>query len=67
MPEGVVGPNTYALSSPSASAALANPVTFEVSGALFTTGENVISAQVQSGYRTTPSHSFEMLGVVTTG
>lgn len=65
MPEGAVGPSTYALSSPSAAAALANPVTFEVPGSRFTSGTNVISAEVHSGYRSTPSHSFELSGIVT--
>lgn len=64
MPEGPVGPGTYALSSPNAGRVVAEPVTFEVSGALFTSGTNVISAEVHSGYRSTPSHSFELSAVV---
>ena len=67
MPEGAVGATTYALSSPSAAAAVAGPVTFQVSGALLTTGANVIAAEVHSGYRGTPSHSFELSALITPG
>ncbi|MFT4157696.1 MAG: fibrinogen-like YCDxxxxGGGW domain-containing protein [Microbacterium sp.] len=58
---------TYATAAVSAANALANPVTFTVPGNLFTTGTNVISASVHSGYRSTPSHSFELTAVATLG
>src|SRR5690606_29729591 len=66
-PSGAVGHNTYATAAPNAAAALANPVTYEVSGALLVTGTNVVTAEVHSNYRSTPSASFEMTGLLTLG
>lgn len=54
------GSNVYANAAVSAANALANPVTVEVPGNLFVTGTNVITAEVHSNYRSTPSHSFEL-------
>ena len=56
-PDGV---GVYATASVTASAALANPVVFDVPGDLLVNGTNVITASVHSNYRTTPSHSFEL-------
>jgi hypothetical protein len=57
---GTVTSSTYANTAVSASAALANPVTFTVPASAFVTGENVISAEVHVNYRATPSLSFEL-------
>ncbi|WP_164884556.1 fibrinogen-like YCDxxxxGGGW domain-containing protein [Leucobacter muris] len=59
------GVNNYATSSPNAATALANPVTITVPGELLVTGTNVIAVSVHSGYRTTPSHSFELQAIGT--
>ena len=67
LPAGAIGHNTYATSATTAAAALANPVTYTVSGALLQTGQNVITAEVHSNYRTTPSASFELTGVLGLG
>jgi hypothetical protein len=67
MPAGAVGLNTYASSAVSAANAVSNVVTFTVPGSLLQTGSNVIAAEVHSNYRTTPSHSFELSGVLTLG
>ena len=62
---GTAGVGTYASVSTSASAALANPVTITVPGELLVTGTNVIAVSVHSGYRATPSHSFDLQAVGT--
>jgi len=64
VPAGPVGHTSYASSAVSASNAVANPVTIVVPGSLFVTGDNVISAQVQSNYRSTPSASFELTATI---
>ena len=63
----IVTSGTYATSSISASAALADPVTVTVPGSAFVTGSNVITAEVHSGYRATSSHSFELSAEATFG
>lgn len=50
----------YASSAISATNALANPVEFELPAAALVDGHNVITAEVHSDYRLTPSHSFEL-------
>jgi formylglycine-generating enzyme required for sulfatase activity len=60
---GTVTSGTYASSAVSASTAVANPVTVSIPGSAFTTGTNVIAAEVHSNYRSTPSHSFELSAV----
>ena len=67
LPAGTIGHNTYATSAPNASAALANPVTYTVPGALLQTGQNVITAEVHSNYRSTPTASFELTGRLNLG
>jgi hypothetical protein len=57
---GTVGFDTYANAAVSASAAVANPVTVTVPATLWRTGSNVITAEVHSNYRSTPSASFEL-------
>lgn len=61
---GTVTSSTYATSAISATNALANPVTVTVPGSAFVTGTNLITAEVHSNYRTTPSASFELTAVV---
>ncbi|MBN9613563.1 MAG: galactose oxidase, partial [Actinobacteria bacterium] len=65
MDPGPDGVNVYANLAVSASAALANPVVFDVPGDLLVNGTNVITASVHSNYRTTPSHSFELEAIAT--
>src|SRR5690606_36073722 len=65
MPSGAVGHNSYATAAPSAAAALANPVTYEVPASVLVEGTNVVAAEVHANYRSTPSVSFEMTGVLT--
>ena len=67
MPTGTPTIGTYASSAIGAAAALSNPVTITVPGSAFTTGTNVIAAEVHSNYRSTPSHSFELTAVATLG
>jgi hypothetical protein len=62
---GAVTQNTYANKAVSAANAVANPVIITLPAADFTTGTNVISAEVHSNYRATPSHSFELSAVAT--
>lgn len=65
MAPGAVSNVTYALSSPSATYAAANPVTIQVPGELLVTGANVIAVEVHSGYRGTPSHSLAVRARIT--
>lgn len=67
MPAGPVGFTTYASSAVTAANAVANPVAFTVPGSLLKSGTNVVTAEVHSNYRSTPSHSFELTGVLTLG
>ncbi len=67
MPEGTIGHGTYATAAPSATTALANPVTLTVPGSLLTTGNNIITAEVHSNYRNTPSTSFDLEATTTPG
>jgi hypothetical protein len=67
LPAGAIGHNTYATSAPSAAFAVANPVTYVVPGSLLQDGVNVITAEVHSNYRSTPSASFELTGTLTLG
>src|SRR5690606_18213252 len=60
---GTLSHNYYASSSPNAQTAITNLATVVVPGSAFVTGTNVISAEVHSGYRSTPSHSFELTAV----
>ncbi|MEO6201525.1 MAG: fibrinogen-like YCDxxxxGGGW domain-containing protein [Cryobacterium sp.] len=65
--DATVTSGTYATESISATKVLANPVTVTVPGSAFVTGANVITAEVHSGYRATPSHSFELGAEATLG
>ena len=67
LPAGTIGHNTYATAAPTAAVALANPVTYVVPGSLLQTGVNVITAEVHSNYRNTPSPSFELTGRLNLG
>lgn len=64
---GNVTSTTYANVAVSAANALANPVNILVAGSAFATGTNVISAEVHSNYRSTPSASFELSATATFG
>src|SRR5699024_8458139 len=64
---GTSGSNIYANTAVSASDALANPLVTTVSGSLFTTGANTITAEVHSNYRSTRSHSFELTAIAAFG
>ncbi|WP_262002152.1 delta-60 repeat domain-containing protein [Microbacterium sp. Mcb102] len=61
LPAGTVGHTTYATAVPSAAQALANPVVVDVPLTLLRDGANNVSVEVHSNYRTTPSHSFELV------
>jgi hypothetical protein len=67
MDAGAVTSTTNANVAVSAANALANPVTITVPGSAFTSGTNVISAEVHSNYKSTPSHSFELTATATFG
>lgn len=58
---------TYANSAVTASSALANPVKVTVPRELLRPGNNVIAASVHSNYRSTASHSFELVATATHG
>jgi len=60
LPSGALNHNSYATTAPNAATALANPVTFTVPASLLVSGENVISVEVHSNWRSTPSSSFEL-------
>lgn len=64
---GYAGVGTYANTAVSASASLANPVTFTVPRSMLVAGTNIIGASVHSNYRSTPSHSFELTAVAAHG
>ena len=64
LPAGAVEFDTYASTSPSATTVLANPVVVQVPGSTLLAGTNVITAEVHSGYRSTPNHSFELYAIV---
>lgn len=60
MGAGTVAYNSYATTSPSTSTALANPVKVTVPGWAVQDGNNVVSAEVHSNYRSTPNSSFDL-------
>lgn len=64
MPAGPITHNSYATAAPSTAVALATPVVVTVPGSAFVTGTNVISAEVHSNYRNTPSSSFALTASV---
>jgi hypothetical protein len=64
---GTVTNGTYANAAVNASTAAGNPVTFTIPGNLVVTGTNVLTAEVHSNYRTTPSHSFDLQATITAG
>lgn len=57
---------TYANTAVGAAAA-ANPITAEFPVSLLASGNNVITAEVHSNYRNTPSHSFDLTATATWG
>ncbi|MDQ1529939.1 MAG: trimeric autotransporter adhesin, partial [Microbacteriaceae bacterium] len=63
LPSGPITSSTYALSAPSTTTAVANPVQFTVPASLLQEGTNVIAAEVQSNYKSTPSVSFDLRAV----
>lgn len=60
---GPVTQSTYANAAVSAAAAVGTPFVFDVPASAFQVGANVISVEVHSNYRSTPSHSFELSAV----
>ena len=64
VPTGPVTSSTYATAAPSTAAAEASPVTITVPASLLVDGTNVIAAQVQSNYKSTPNTSFDLKAVV---
>lgn len=67
MPSGNPTVSTYATAAVTAASALANPVVVHVPGNLVHDGANVVTAEVHSNYRSTPSHSFELTATATLG
>lgn len=67
MDPGASGAGAYANKAVSASSALATPVVVDAPGNLFVTGANVVTAEVHSNYRTTPSQSFELSATAVLG
>lgn len=62
---GPVSHSTYANAAPSTATAVAHPLVVTVPGSAFTTGANLISAEVHSNYRSTPTTSFDLGAVAT--
>lgn len=60
MGTGDIAYNSYATTAPSTSTALANPVTVSVPGWAVHDGQNTLSVQVHSNYRSTPNSSFDL-------
>jgi hypothetical protein len=59
LPSGAVGPNTYATAAPTTASATANPVVVDIPTSLLRNGTNVVTAEVHSNYRGTPTASFD--------
>ena len=59
LPAGAVTPTTFATASPSTATALASPVVVELPASALRKGKNVVTAEVHSNYRSTPSASFD--------
>ncbi|WP_456696777.1 fibrinogen-like YCDxxxxGGGW domain-containing protein [Aeromicrobium sp. P5_D10] len=60
LPGGTLTPTTYATSAVSTSAAISNPVTFDVPPNLLREGANSIAVEVHSNYRSTPNTSMDL-------
>ncbi len=59
LPSGTIGPNTYATAAPSTTSATDTPVVVDIPTSLLRNGTNVVTAEVHSNYRSTPSASFD--------
>jgi hypothetical protein len=59
LPTGTVGPNTYATAAPTTTSATNNPVSIDIPLSALRNGSNVITAEVHSNYRSTPTTSFD--------
>lgn len=59
LPAGAVGPSTYATKAPTTASATADPVVIDIPAGVLRTGSNVVTAEVHSNYRSTPSTSFD--------
>jgi hypothetical protein len=59
LPAGTPAAGTYATAAPSTAAAAADPLVVQVPTSLLVAGTNVITAEVHSNYKGTPSSSFE--------
>lgn len=64
MPAGTISSSTYATAAPSTAAAIAAPIIINLPVSAFVAGTNVISAEVHSNYRATPTSSFELTASV---
>ncbi|AWB91326.1 fibrinogen-like YCDxxxxGGGW domain-containing protein [Aeromicrobium chenweiae] len=60
LPTGALTGSTYALSAPSTTAAVANPVTFTVPVSALRVGTNTVAVEVHSMYKATPSSSMDL-------
>ncbi|MGN6743892.1 MAG: delta-60 repeat domain-containing protein, partial [Amnibacterium sp.] len=60
MPSGTVTNGTYASSAVTTANAVGKPVTFTVPASRFTSGTNVLAAEVHSNYKSTSSSSFDL-------
>ena len=59
LPAGDLGERTYATSAPTTSAAVASPVVVDLPASAFVDGRNVVTVEVHSNYRSTPTTSFD--------
>lgn len=59
LPAGTVGPNTYATAAPTTTNATASAVTVDLPSTVLRNGSNVVTAEVHSNYRSTPTTSFD--------
>ena len=67
LPDGDLGPGTYATAPRRTATAVADPVVVEVPGSALKTGKNVIAAEVHSNWTNTTDATFELSAVVTPG
>ncbi|MCU1638931.1 MAG: hypothetical protein JWL94_1578 [Microbacteriaceae bacterium] len=64
LPSGPIDHNTYAVLARSTATALASPIAIDIPASALVTGQNVISTQVVSAYRSTPNKTFALTAVV---
>lgn len=59
LPAGTIAAGTYATAAPTTASAVADPLVVQIPTSLLIAGTNIITAEVHSNYRTTPTSSFE--------